>query len=73
MMTFDLRECVAGQPTFQFYRGGHLYYKTENGLLFPVPASDISDVTLTQTDRTLVFARHISAFLEDMSAEKEKP
>ncbi len=38
----SLKEMVAGDKKvkFEFYRNGELWYKTENGFMFPVPIAD---------------------------------
>jgi hypothetical protein len=45
--------------TFERYRAGVFYYKTECGFEFPVPATDIGDATLAATDKAMLFMRWI--------------
>lgn len=55
----DLKEQVKGRVRFEFYRDGALYYKTEAGLLFPVPIEDIGSATFLAEDKALLFMRYI--------------
>lgn len=50
--------------TFEFYRDGILYYKTEKGLLFEVPASDCGTASMNREDKALLYMRWIRKQLE---------
>ena len=67
----DLKEQIKGVVRFQYYRDGALYYKTEAGLLFPVPIDDIGNATFMAEDKALLFMRYIRkqiAFLKEQGA-----
>lgn len=44
---------------FQFYRKGELWYKTEDGFMFPVPTDDTGDGTFLDEDKAMLFMRYI--------------
>jgi len=56
---------------FSFYRDGILYYKTEKGLLFEVPASDAGTACFNAEDRAILFMRWIRKQLEANEIGKE--
>lgn len=41
----SIKDCVKGEVIFQYYKNKELWYKTENGFLFPVPIEDTQDPT----------------------------
>jgi hypothetical protein len=47
------------QVTFDHYRDGDLFYRTECGFVFPVPISDVGNATLLKQDKALLFMRYI--------------
>lgn len=47
--------------TFQFYKEGNLWYKTECGFAFPVPISDTGTASMLASDKAILFMRWISA------------
>lgn len=50
--------------TFQFYRAGELWYKTETGFEFPVPISDTGDAVFMKEDKAILFMRYIRKHLD---------
>lgn len=67
-----LVELVKESVTFQFYRDGSLYYKTESGFMFAVPISDTGTGTFKSSDKGLMFMRWIrKAHLEVIEEIKE--
>jgi uncharacterized membrane protein len=42
------------------------FYKTETGLVFPVPIDDIGNATFLNEDKGLLFMRYIRKFLDTM-------
>jgi hypothetical protein len=59
--------------TFSYYRAGnlyYLYYKTENGIEFPVPISDTGEATFKATDRALYFMRWIRSHMASLEENK---
>ncbi|CAB4162940.1 hypothetical protein UFOVP787_191 [uncultured Caudovirales phage] len=61
----DIKDCVKGNVTFQYYRKGELYYKCQNGLIFPVPVSDTGDASFNNEDKGMLFMRWIRKELEN--------
>ena len=55
----NLKDCVKGKVTFEFYRKGYLYYKTDNGFLFRVPIEDCGDACFNREDKGILFMRYI--------------
>lgn len=55
----DIKECIKGQVTFEYYRKNELWYKCENGFMFPVPIEDIGDATFMAKDKAMLFMRYI--------------
>ena len=47
------------QVNFLFYRDSNLWYKTEDGFLFPVPIEDIGNATFLAQDKAILFMRYI--------------
>lgn len=60
----NIKDCIKGQVTFQFYRKGNLYYQCENGFRFPVPVDDTGDASFNPTDKAMLFMRWIRKELE---------
>lgn len=59
----SIKEHVQGKVTFQFYRQGNLYYKTETGITFPVPIEDTGEATFLNEDKAMLFMRYIRKHL----------
>lgn len=64
----NLKEQVQGKVTFQFYKQGNLYYKTEKGLVFPVPIEDVGEATFLNEDKALLFMRYIRKHIESIQS-----
>lgn len=67
----ELKQQVKGVVKFEFYRDGALYYKTEAGLLFPVPISDTGNATFLAEDKALLFMRYIRKQIAFLKESKE--
>lgn len=65
MSKYDIKTLVSGIVRFEYYRDGNLWYRTvdlkvhSDGLLFPVPISDIGNATFKATDKAMLFMRYI--------------
>jgi hypothetical protein len=61
VMTIDLKEAVKPGRTVRFthFKNGELWYETETGFAFPVPATDVGDATFLATDKAMLFMRWI--------------
>lgn len=69
----SIKEMVNGKMVhFQFYRKGELWYKTDDGFMFPVPLEDTGDGQFNQTDKAILFMRYIRKYMEDMRGDNEK-
>lgn len=68
----NIKDCIAGNVTFQYYRKGELYYKCENGFTFTVPISDTGDAAFNAEDKGILFMRWIrKAIAEQEHYEKD--
>lgn len=61
----DIKDCIKGKVTFQYYRKGELYYKCENGFVFPVPIDDTGDASFNAEDKAMLFMRWIRKALQE--------
>jgi len=66
MPDYNIKEMVQGKVRFQFFRDNTLYYKTENGVTFPVPIHDTGTATFLAEDKGILFMRWIRKFLESL-------
>ena len=66
---FVLKEMVKGKVTFDYYREGNLYYKTENGVLFPVPIDDVGTATFNHQEKGILLMRWMRKFLETVTLD----
>ena len=57
--------------TFQFYRQGELWYKTETGFEFPVPIVDCGDGVFLYEDKAILFMRYIRKHIAYLEKAKE--
>lgn len=64
-----LKNEVSGRATFQFYRDGALYYKTDSGLIFSVPITDTGRGTFLPEDKAMFFMRWIRPALEALGED----
>lgn len=62
----ELKDHVKGVVKFEYYRDGNLFYKTESGLTFPVPTSDIGNATFLAEDKAMLFMRYIRKHLDSI-------
>lgn len=67
----DIKDCIKGRVTFQFYRKGELYYRCENGFVFPVPVNDTADATFNPEDKAMLFMRWIRKALAAETASAQ--
>ena len=65
-----LIDMVKGKTvTLEFYRKGELWYKTEDGFMFPVPIEDCGDAKFLPKDKATLFMRYIRKQLEAVENE----
>jgi hypothetical protein len=70
----DIKEMVRDNKkvTFVYYKERELWYKTENGFLFPVPIEDTGTASFNHEDKAMLFMRWIRKhikYLEDAKSE----
>lgn len=63
----SIKEHIKGKVTFEKYQKGELYYKTETGIVFPVPISDCGDGAFLKEDKAMLFMRYIRKYLESLT------
>lgn len=51
-----------GDVEFQYYRDSSLWYKTECGVVFPVPIEDIGNSTFLNKDKARLFMRYMRKY-----------
>lgn len=57
---------------FEYYRDGEMWYKTDNGFIFPVPINDqreIGTATFNRDDKAIFFMRYIRKYKEELENE----
>ena len=69
MTNLDLKQNIQGQCHFAYYRDSALWYRTETGLIFPVPISDIDQGQFLAVERAAMFMRWIRKHIASLSAE----
>ena len=65
-MSYNIKEMVKDgkSASFQYYRKGELWYKTECGFMFPVPVSDVGDGTFNASEKAMLLMRYIRKQVE---------
>ena len=68
----NLKEMVSGDKlvNFVYYRDSSLWYKTEDGFVFPVPIADIGTATFLAQDRAMLFMRYIRKQLDLLNSNE---
>lgn len=64
-----IKDHVKGMVKFQYFRDNNLYYKTETGLVFPVPISDVGNATFLVEDKAMLFMRYIRKHIESLKEQ----
>ncbi len=57
---------------FKFFRGNTLFYETEDGFLFEVPANDIGTGIMNRDDKAIVYMRWIRKQLDANEKAKQE-
>jgi hypothetical protein len=64
-MESELKELIRGECTFEYYKAGNLYYRTENGeLLFPIAIEEIGNAKIEAREKGIVLMRYIRRHLQ---------
>lgn len=67
MQKIDITAAVRGTCTFDFYRNGVLYYRTQAGDVFPVPASDLGGASVNATEKGMLLMRYMRKFNDEIA------
>ena len=70
---FDLKTMIKDnrQVSFVRYKGGELWYATEDGFEFPVPVADVGGATMLAKDKALLFMRYLRRHLAMLEQARE--
>lgn len=62
-----LKETVSGwaMAEFQYARSGHMWYKTDNGFMFPVPFNEVGSAQFNRTEKAFTMMRWIRKQMEE--------
>lgn len=65
-MQYNIKEMVKGDKKVHFthFRRNELWYVTECGFAFAVPASDVGDATFNHEERAMLLMRYIRKQIE---------
>jgi hypothetical protein len=60
----DIKRAVSDNKivTFEYYRDGSLWYKTEYDELFSVPIEDIGNATFNREEKAILLMRYMRIF-----------
>lgn len=64
----SITDHVKGRARFVHARAGHLYYRTDSGLEFPIPFTEMDDATFLSEDKAIFFMKWIRKFLKTVEA-----
>jgi len=56
--------------TYDYYRDGSLWYKTEFGEIFPVPIDDIGNATFNREEKAILLMRYMRRWNLQLSSEE---
>jgi len=54
---------------FKYYRAGNLYFETECGFVFPVPADDLGEATIHADEKAIHLMRYIRKHLATLEEQ----
>ncbi len=63
MNNLNLKENVRGNASFAYFRDEALWYRTETGMLFPVPVRDVEGTQVLAVEKALFFMRWIRKYI----------
>ncbi len=69
MTTPNIKDMVTGDKkvTFEHYKDGELWYRTETGFLFPVPIAETGSAMFLKEDKAILFMRYIRKHIENIT------
>jgi len=57
--------------TFEYYRDGALWYRTQHNEIFPVPISDIGNAMFRASDKAILFMRYMNLWNKNCVPDKQ--
>lgn len=69
MMNYNLKENLIGNVSFEYYRDHALWYRTQTGLLFPIPMTDLDTCQLLATEKAMVCMKWIRKYIAAQSVD----
>lgn len=70
----NIKNLEKGQKArFVFFRDGALFYETDNGFRFPVPANDAGSATLRAEEKAILLMRYIRKHVATIENEGRVP
>lgn len=63
-----IKDHVQGIARFEYFRDSALWYRTESGLLFPVPTCDIGTTTFEAEHKAIWLMRWIRKHLASLAS-----
>ncbi len=62
-LNLNLKENIRGSSSFVYYRDNALWYRTDMGLMFPIPIDDIGSSQFLATEKSLLLMRWIRKYI----------
>ena len=63
-LVMKITDHVKGMSSFQYYRAGNLWFKTDSSFEFPVPCADVEGATVDATMKSMMLMRWIRKHIE---------
>ncbi len=64
MRNMNIKENIKGYSTFVYFRDNAMWYRTETGMIFPVPVADIDGTTtLLAMEKSILLMRWIRRYI----------
>lgn len=60
----SVKDCVSGRVHFVRYQSRELWYRCDNGFMFPVPVDDTGEAAFNVEDKGIMFMRWIRRQLD---------
>ncbi len=68
MFNNNLKDNIKGYSCFVYYRDNALWYRTETGMMFPIPMSDIGNSQFLAMEKSLILMRWIRKYIASLDA-----
>ena len=64
----DIKKLIQGKMVrFTHYRQGELWFKTDDGFVFPVPVSDLGEATAKAEEKAIFYMRWIRKYIAEIA------